>query len=246
MDDDERLRIVKGQILDHVCSPSQRHIRDGWAIHMLAEKIVEKLDHRTGIWRKWNEERETLVKSATHCWIPIEDLREYLNEIPGPELTRMDVAQRLGAFHEERYERYPDEDLKPGCLAVFEREKAEGTELPAIIGAIQEWVEEEEGRRWEERAAANQRRIEEARLALEERLVSGADCKWTPLKKSAEVYCRTNSRTFRLSPRADKMWDLQRINTLEDENGALIGTYRTRGDATKAVATTAYQPEPRW
>ena len=41
-----------------------------------------------------------------------------------------------------------------------------------------------------------QRQIEETRIALEERLLFGADCKWTPLNKSAEVYCRTNGRTY--------------------------------------------------
>ena len=245
MHDDERLQIVKRLLFDHLSNPSQRHSRDAWAIHSLASEIIEKFDHRTSVWRKWNEERETLLKSATHCWIPLEDMREYLNGMPGPELTRMDVAQRLRAFHEERWERYPDESLKPGCLAIFEREKAKGTELPAIIGAIAEWVEAEEERLRNEREAENRRRIEAERIALEQRLRSGADCKWTPLNKSAELYCRKNGRTFRLSPRDDKMWDLHRVKTPEDMKGALVGTYRARGDATKAVTTTAWQPEPR-
>ena len=64
MEEDDRVRTVKGLLFDHVDNPSQRHVRDGWAIHMLAKEIVEKLDHRAGIWRKWNEPREALVKSA--------------------------------------------------------------------------------------------------------------------------------------------------------------------------------------
>lgn len=83
MDEDERVRTVKGLLFNHVSTHSQRHIRDAWAIQLLAKAIVEKLDHRQGIWRKWNEQREALVKSATDCWIPIEDLREYLNGMPG-------------------------------------------------------------------------------------------------------------------------------------------------------------------
>jgi hypothetical protein len=52
---------------------------------------------------------------------------------------------------------------------------------------------------------------------------------------------------YRLSPTKDKMWHLHRVNAVSDEaEGALIGKYRTRGDATKVVAETAYQPEPKW
>jgi hypothetical protein len=72
-------------------------------IRLLAKELVEKLDHRTGVWRKWSEEREAVVKSAKGCWLPIDDLREYLNGMPGPSLTRMDVAQRLRAFQEDEY-----------------------------------------------------------------------------------------------------------------------------------------------
>ena len=82
-DSDERLRVVEGLLFDHVTHPSQRHVRDGWAVYVLAKEIIEKLDHRTGIWRKWNEERETLLKSATQCWIPTDTMREYLQRHAG-------------------------------------------------------------------------------------------------------------------------------------------------------------------
>jgi hypothetical protein len=246
MDDDERIRIVKGLLIDHVSNPAQRHVRDGWAVHLLAKEIIEKLDHRTGVWRKWDEAREALLKSATHCWIPIEDLRAYLNGMPGPELTRMDVIQRLRAFQEEPYADPVKSDLQPGCLEIFERENADGTELPAIIGAIQQWVEEEEARRWQASDEARRRQIEEDRIALEQRFLSGADCQWTAIGKSPEVYCRRNGRAYRLSPAGDKTWNLHRINGVDDQGGALMGTYRRRADATKAVAAMAYLPEPRW
>jgi stringent starvation protein B len=246
MVEDDRLRIVKGLLFDHICSSSQRHARDGWAIYLLAKEIVEKLDHRPGIWRKWNEPREALLKSATHCWIPIEALREYLNGMPGPDLTRMDVAQRLRAFQEEPYGDPLNEDLKADCLAIFEREHAEGTELPAIIGAAQEWVDQEEVRRWEEREAERQKQLEDERIELEQRFLSGADCKWTPLNNSTEVYCRKNGRTYRLSRNGDKTLELRRIKTVEDQQGLLIGAYKSRANATKVIAETAYSPEPRW
>lgn len=246
MEEDERIRTVQSLLFRHVSSRSQRHVRDVWAIHLLAKEIVDKLDHREGIWRKWNEPREALVKAATECWIPIEDLREYLNGMPGPPLTRMDVAQRLRAFQDDEYGSPPNEELKVGCLAIFEREKAEGTEVPAIIGAITEWVGQEELRQWHEREAARQKEIEEDRAALEQRLLSGADCKWTPVNKSAEVYCRTNGRTYRLARTSDKTLELHRIKALEDPQGLLIGTYRTRAEATKVIAEAAYLPEPRF
>jgi hypothetical protein len=40
------------------------------------------------------------------------------------------VAQRLRVIWEEPWEKYPNEDLKVGCLALYEAEKAQGTELP--------------------------------------------------------------------------------------------------------------------
>ena len=56
------------------------------------------------------------------------------------------MVQRLRAFYEEPYSSYPNEELKAGCLALYEAEKAQGTELPAIIGALQEYIELEEER----------------------------------------------------------------------------------------------------
>jgi hypothetical protein len=43
------------------------------------------------------------------------------------------------------------------------------------------------------------------------------------------------------------MWHLHHVNSVsDDEEGALIGKYQRRGDATKVVAQIAYQPEPKW
>ena len=245
MSEDERFAIVRRLLLDHISQPSERRVRDGLAVHMLAGEILERLDRRTGVWRKWNQDREDLLRSASQCWIPLEAMRAYLNGMPGPELTRMDVAQRLRAFQEEAWERYPDEHFRAGCLEIFERETTEGTELPAIIGCIREWLEDEEARRWLDREAARKRAIEEEKAALEQRLVSGADCKWTPWRQSPALYCRSNGRLFRLSPRADRRWELHRLRALEDEAGDWIGTYGTRGDAGRVVKVQAYAAEPR-
>jgi hypothetical protein len=174
-------------------------------------------------------------------------MRDFLNGLPGPPLTMTDVAQRLKGFEEEEYFEHPKEELQAGCLAIYEKEKAEGTELPAIIQLLREHVENEEDRLRTEQEESYRRWREEDRVAREQRLLSGADCGWTQLQKSPNWYCRMNVRTYRASPIKDKMWNLHRVySTSDDAEGPLIGKYRGRGDATKAIKQMAYQPEPRW
>jgi hypothetical protein len=246
MREDERIWAVKGLLFDYVKSPSLRHIRNPHSMTRLAQEIVRRIDQGNSIWKKWDGQREVLLKSALGCWIPIDDLRDCLNAMPGPYLTRTDVAQRLKALEDEE-NAYPKEELQPGCLALYEKEKAEGTKLPAIIGLLRDHVEREEERIRVEQQERYQRWREEERKAREQRLLSGADCKWTQPHKSPNWYCRANGRTYRLSPTKDKMWNLHRVSsTSDEENGASIGKYRQRGDATKVIAEMAYQPEPRW
>jgi hypothetical protein len=155
------------------------------------------------------------------------------------------VAQRLRAFCEEPWAEYPNEDLKAGCLALYEIEKAQRTGLPAIIGALREYIELEEDRLSRERDETYRRNREAERVRLEEKFLSGADSGWTPVKGSVDLYCRRNGRAFRISRGKDKRWKLYRINSLEDA-GDLLGTYQGRADANKALQQIACQPEPRW
>src|SRR4029077_17927720 len=123
------------------------------------------------------------------------------------------------------------------------KEKAEGTELPAIVGLLRDHVEREEERIRVEQQESYERWREQDRIRREQRLLSGADCKRTQLQKSPNWYCRANGRSYRLSSSKDKTWNLDRLNSIsDDEKGALIGKYRRRGDATKVVAEMAYQP----
>ena len=247
MPEDERIWAVRDVLFDYVKSPSLRHIRDPHSLNKLAREIVRRMDRSNSIWKKWDGQRELLLKSALNCWVPIEDLREFLNRLPGPPLTTTDVAQRLRALEDEDHYSYPNDELQPGCLALYEKEKAEGTELPAIIGLLRDHVEREEERIRVEQHERYRQLREDERTAQEQRLLSGADCRWTQLQKSPHWYCRANGRTYRLSPTKDKRWDLYRVNsTSSDENGFLIGKYQKRGDATKVVAEVAYQPEPKW
>lgn len=245
MSDDDLLQAVRSSLFDYVKSPSLSHIRDPYGINKLAQEIVRAVTGGNPIWRKWDATREAVLKSASDCWIPTEDMRDFLNQMPGPALTLTDVKQRLRAMQEEDYLSLPDEDQRAACFAIFEAEKAQGTELPAIIGAVQEYIAEESMRRHREEREAWDRRREAERVALEQRFLSGADCKWTSVNGSTEVYCRVNARPYRLVRGPDKKWRLTRVEAVDDADGVLIGTYATRGDATKALTQVAFLPEPR-
>jgi hypothetical protein len=245
MFDHERIQAVRRLIFEYVRSPSLRHLRDTHSVNTLAQRIVEAIDHTPTIWLKWEGHREDVLRAAACCWVPHEELRSFLNALPGRPLTLTDVAQRLRAIHEEPYSTYPDEALREDCLVLFEREKAAGTELPAIIGALQEFVEDETERRRTAAETVYRQRQAEERQALEQRFLAGADCKWTPLGGSKDLFTRMNGRAYRLSPNKDKRWNLFRISSVDDV-GTRIGTYGSRGDVNKALAKLAYEPEPRW
>ena len=142
----DRQSAVASLLFDYVKSPSLRHLRDPHSVHKLAREIVSAIDRASSVWSKWNAQREEVAKAAAPCWIPVEDLRVSLNNLPGALLTKTDVEQRLRAIWEEPYTTYPNEDLKDGCLVLYHSEKAQGTEMRAIIGMLQEHLEREEER----------------------------------------------------------------------------------------------------
>lgn len=246
MFDYERHNAVRRLLFRYLESPSLRHIRDPKQVDRLAEDILSAVDRKPSVWSKWDPVRGELLKAASKTWVPIEDLVFFLNGLPGPTLTQTDVTQRLRAFQEEPYAHiYPDQRVREACLALYATEREAGTELPAIIGRLQEFAEEEEQRLDRERADCWRQQQEADRLALQRRFLSGADCKWTALEGSKALFIRKNGRAFRLSPAKDKRWDLHRIEEPEDK-GDLIGTYATRGAANKVIDKMAYEPEPRW
>jgi hypothetical protein len=242
MGEEDAIYAVMSALSDYVKSPSLRHIRDQYMLRKLAYGIVRGLLQRSRVWKKWEGEREPFLRAAANCWIPVEDMRTFLNGLPGPSLTQTDVTERLRAFHEEPYEKYPNPDLQAGCLAFYAVEKAEGTEMAAIAGALRDYIEREEERLNREKQAAWKASIQADKAALEQRYISGADCKWTPVQGSTNLYCRINGRSYRLSPTSDKRWDLHRIDTIDDK-GVLVGRYAQRRDVTKVLAQVAYQPE---
>jgi hypothetical protein len=117
MRDDERVWVVRELLFDYVKSPSLRHIRDPHSVSKLAQEIVRRLDQGNSIWRKWDGQREVLAKSALRCSIPVEDMRDFLNGMPGPSLTSTDVTQRMRSLEEEEGE-YPNDKLQSGCVAL--------------------------------------------------------------------------------------------------------------------------------
>jgi hypothetical protein len=149
----------------------------------------------------------------------------------------------MRAFEDEDYFFYPKEELQPSCLTIYEGEKAKGTELPAIIGLLRDHVEREEERLRIEQKERYEQSREKDRIAREQRLLSGADCKWTQLAKSSDWHCCVNGRLYRLSLTKDRIWNLYRANTIDGPNDSLIGKYQSRGDASKVVARVAYQPD---
>jgi hypothetical protein len=205
----------------------------------LSAEIVAELFRGHPVWRKWDLTREAILKRAIPCWIPLEDLTQFLNEIEGPVLTDTDVQARMDSMCEAGEEHYPREAEKEFCTKIYATEKARGTELAAIIQHIAERASLEQIRDYEERSERRRREIAENKLAAEALFHSGADCKWTALTNHDGLYCRLNGRVFQLVKGGDKKFHMFRLKALTDP-GALVGRYTSRGDATSALETIAY------
>ena len=243
-DDDRHYRITR-LLADYVRSPSLRHLRDPPSLQRLAGEILKEVTSANPIWTKWSKDREAVARPAAYCWIPADDLRDHLNRMAGPALTQTDVVQRLRAFNQEAYEPLPDEAEKAACREIYDREREVGTDMPAIVAAVQQYVEEERERRHRAQQEARRGQIEADRLAAEARLHSGADCKWTALNHSKTLHCRVNGRLFRLEPQPDKRLLLYRVSSPDEDSGEPVGRYARRADATDVVEQLAYKPEPR-
>lgn len=240
----DRQYAVASLLFDYVRSPSLRHLRDPHSVNRLARDIVNVIDRASSVWKKWEAQREEIASAAASCWIPMEDLQTFLNSLPAPLLTKTDVEQRLRAIWEEPHTTYPNDALKDGCQVLYHSEKAQGTEMPAIIGALQEHLEREEDRLRREQEEGYRRWKEEERVKLEQRFLSGADCGWTRIDKSDAFYSRRNGRAFRIVQGKDKRWPLFRVKDIHDK-GELLGLYQGRGDANKALKTIAYANDPQ-
>lgn len=201
MENARRFAVLQ-KLVTYVRSPSLRHIRDPHSLQVLAEEIVQVVDQASSVWTKWEGRRDDVIKAAAPCWVPIDDLRDWLNRLPGPTLTPTDVAQRLRAVWEEPYNTYPKEELKAGCLALFEAEKAQGTEMSAIVGALQDHIEVEEERLPREHEAAYRKNRQDEQARLEQRFLAGADSGW--IQSMARSPCSAGRTDVRSASRSRK------------------------------------------
>ena len=210
-------------IWEHTQSPSIRHMRDPKVLDRLVRDIVAVFTERRAIWRKWSEEREKFVLSlqAGHCWAPIDDIGTYLNEMPGPILTPVDVEQRLR--DQDALWEIPEVDLREWCEAFYLDEESRGTELPAIIHAMQDYVAAEHVRRMNHERDERRRRRDEVQKTKEYLFYSGADCGWTRLGESPDRVCRINGRLYRVEITGTKRRHLHRVTSVADRPGFSIG-----------------------
>jgi hypothetical protein len=250
MAEDERLHEIIRMLYQYSDRPPLKFPAEA-EIPNLARKILKTACGPTSLWTKWGKDREEVVNRAADVWVPLDDLRDALNKLPGERLTPIDVEQRINALRHEHsgYSRGPDEELKEGSFAAFAEEKANGTEFIAILGWLEEWSWGAEERLRRKREEERRKRVEQDKRNAEARLRSGADCPWTALAGLADLYCRKNARLFRLkvldkdgSPLSPN-FEVLEVRSFEDKRGVSIGRYRTRTDASKAVSEVAYKPE---
>lgn len=241
---DRRHSIILPLLSEYVSSPSLRHLRDQRALAKLSFEITAALDRDGAVWRKWEGPRDIVLSSALDCWIPKTDLLAFLNSLPGPHLTMTDLEQRMRHLIEVEYIASPEPKLKDECLEIYQAEIAAGTEMPAIVGRISDYVGDQWQRLWEEQRAEKAQRLEGARQKREQRLLSYADCPWTQIRGSKFFYCRKNGRVFQLKPNNDKSWNMYRVPSVDDTaQGVMIGRYRSRADANTVLAKAAFEAD---
>ncbi|WP_075632293.1 hypothetical protein [Novacetimonas hansenii] len=250
MSDEQRLHEIIYLLRQYSARPPLKFPTEA-EIPKLARRILETAKGPKSLWTKWSSDREDVIKRAADVWIPLDDLREALNVLPGENLTATDVEQRLNAVRSELggYTRGPDETLKEEAFTAYATEKAKGTEFIALLGWMEDWMWGAEEILRRKQTEERQRRIAQERRQAEARLRSGADSPWTGASGFPDLYCRKNARLFRLkglnkdtSPLAAK-FEVFEVKSFEDKRGVLIGRYRTRSDASKAVLEVAYNPE---
>jgi hypothetical protein len=233
----DRSYAVLSKLADYVRSPSLQHIRDPNQLQKLARDIVRILDRAGSVWTKWEGTREDVIKAASPCWIPDDDLHKHLNFLPGPPLTLCQAAvasslgRTVGNLPRRRTQGWLPCPLRSRSGAFI-----------AIVGAIREHIELEEERLRREREDAYRKFREEEQLKRKRRFAAGADVGWTSIDGTDALYCRRNGRSFRIVPSKDKRWQLYRI-TDQEEGGELLGLYGNRTDANRALGKIAYAPE---
>jgi hypothetical protein len=192
---DDRASNIRALLWEHAHPALRSMDRD--RIAKLAEQIMRIATDR-GLWTKWGSNREEIAERAANLWIPLDDLREALNALPGPALTRVDVEQRIRDFREKQYGSYPKAEVEAETLAAFAEEKARGTEFIAVLDYLEEWYWGAEERLRQKRDKDRREQIAKDKQVAEARLRNGADCPWTAATGVADLHCCKNGRLYRL------------------------------------------------
>jgi hypothetical protein len=244
MTNDEREAHIRALLWRHAHPTLRKMDRD--EISKLTEDILQ-IATSSGLWSKWTPDRETIATRVADLWVPMEDLREALNALPGPKLTKVDVEQRIRDIREMPYSSgYPKAELEAESYAVFAAEKERGTEFIAILGYLEDWHLGSQERLRQKAEKERRERIAQERQIAETRLRNGADCPWTPATDVIDLHSRKNGRLYRLRSlqnvgKQQPAFEVLRVDSIDSKRGRLVGRYRTRGDATKAVESVAWQ-----
>jgi hypothetical protein len=164
-------------------------------------------------------------------------------------LTPVDVAQRIRELREKPYgDGYPKRELEAEALALFAEEKASGTEFVAILGHLEDWQYGAEERLRQKAERENRERVEQEKRRAEARLRNGADCPWTAATGLPDLHCCKNGRLYRLkalkpATKFEPAFEVLRVDQLDAKRGQVVGRYRTRTEASAAVAKVAYQED---
>ncbi len=105
-------------------------------IPQIARRLFEAARGPKSLWTKWSKERDDIAQRAAEVWVPLEDLREALNMLPGEALTATDVEQRIIALRQEAggFGHGPDDTLKEESFKAYGEERTKGTEFIAALG----------------------------------------------------------------------------------------------------------------
>jgi hypothetical protein len=246
MGEEERASQIRALLWQHA-HPTLRNM-DRQQIATLADEILRIATDR-GLWTKWGRDREELAERAARVWVPMDGLRVALNALPGPGLTPVDVAQRIREIREKPYgDGYPKRELEAEALALFAEEKASGTEFVAILGHLEDWQYGAEERLRHKAEREHRERVEQEKRRAEARLRNGADCPWTAATGLPDLHCCKNGRLYRLkalkpATKFEPAFEVLRVDHLDAKRGRVVGRYRTRTEASAAVAKVAYQED---
>lgn len=239
LDEHERTQRVAELILRSFTAGYLAHSR---GVQNLAQEILKDFNGAGALWAKWSADRMQLLDLAKTCWIPVDGLQKALNALPGPPLTTTDVEQRMKVLLDDRFVDQPRADLREGCREIYRAEVQQGTELRAIISAIDDYLGEVCSLECREEHERQEREREAKRMEQEMKLLSGVDCGWTRLGSSDDWFRRDVGRLFRLRKVRDATWELSEMQVIDRlEDCRVIGTYKGRRQAREAIEDIVFR-----